>query len=122
MIAGELVRRPRRKGDSTVRLLAVRFAALALVLSGDARLQGEAPSDDRPMSLRYVRPAGAKFVLESRITETKTKDGVTYTSLTDRGSEKMTLKLRFDAKNQLRDAEAVQETAKGKETATLVFK
>jgi hypothetical protein len=73
-------------------------------------------------SLRYVRAAGEKFVLESRIEEAAAKDGRTWTSLTDRGAEKMTLTLHFGAGNLLRRAEAVQETARGKRSVTVVFK
>jgi arylsulfatase A len=71
---------------------------------------------------RYVRPVKDRFVLESDIKEVTTKEGATYTSLTDRGSEKMTLTIRFDEKQRVRDAEAVQETAKGKQMVSVVFK
>jgi hypothetical protein len=74
------------------------------------------------VSLRYVRASEGKFVTESRVTEVATKDGVRYTSVTDRGREKMTLSLRFDAKHQLRHAEARQDGPKGKQTVTVVFK
>jgi hypothetical protein len=77
---------------------------------------------DDTVKLRYVRPAKGKFVLESEVKEVAGKDGRTYTSLTDRGGEKMTLTLRFDVKGTLLDAGAVQETAKGKQTVTVAFK
>lgn len=89
---------------------------LAGVLSGLLLLAA-----DDSVTTRYVRPSKDKFVPESLVKETTTKDGRTFTSLTDRGSEKMTLTLRFDKKNRLRDAEAIQETARGKRTVTVVF-
>src|SRR6185436_8805321 len=82
---------------------------------------GPPPRPRRPVTLRYVRPGNGKFVLESKVTEVTTKEGLTYTSLTDRGSEKMTLTIRFDAKGKVRDAAAVRQTAKGKEAVRVAF-
>lgn len=74
------------------------------------------------VGLRYVRAAGKdRFVLESWVTEIPTKGGLTYVSLTDRGSEKMTLTVRYDDKRRAIDAAAVRETKAGKETVTVVF-
>jgi hypothetical protein len=87
-----------------------------------ALLPGWLPPADSTVSLRYVRPSAGKFVLESRVTEAASQDGLRYSSLTDRGSEKMTLTLHFDAKHRLRRAEAVRQTGKEKQTATVVFK
>ena len=91
-------------------------AALALVIPVIV-----SAADERPAPLRYVRAGKAAFVLESLVSEAVTKEGRTYTSLTDRGKEKMTLTLRFDASNKLTRAEAVQETPGGKQTVTVVF-
>src|SRR4051794_628970 len=79
------------------------------------------PARDSSVTLRYVRPSKDKFVLESRVTEAATERGVKYVSLTDRGSEKMTLTIRYDARRQVIDAEAVRETKDGKQTVTVVF-
>jgi hypothetical protein len=81
-----------------------------------------APPPVPSVTLRYVRPSKDRFVLESLVTEVKTSKGVTYTSLTDRGSEKMTLTIRFDDRHRVRDAEAVQQTTRGKQTVTVVFR
>jgi hypothetical protein len=76
---------------------------------------------EAPMPLRYVRASGDTFVLESEVTETRAPDGLRYTSRTERPGEKMTLTLLFDGKGRLRKAEALQETAKGKQAVTVVF-
>ncbi len=76
---------------------------------------------EAPVLLRYVRPSGDAFVLESVVTESRTADGLRYTSRTERPGEKMTLALHFDGKGRLRNAEALQETAKGKRAVTVVF-
>jgi hypothetical protein len=89
------------------------FAALALasIVSGA-----------EPPALRYVRPSKDKYVLESLVTESR-KDGLlVYTSLTDRGSVKMTLTIRMDAKHRVKDAEAVLESGGSKKSAKAVFR
>jgi acyl-coenzyme A thioesterase PaaI-like protein len=98
----------------------MRQAGMALGLLVSLAWAAGPPGKGATVTLRYVRPAKDKFVLESRVTEVTTKDGVTYTSLTDRGREKMTLTIRFDHKQQVRDAEAVRETAGGKQTVSVV--
>src|SRR5262245_34703294 len=94
---------------------------LGLLLALTAAASGVGPPPRPAPTLRYLRPSKGKFVLESKVTEVTTKQGLTYTSLTDRGSEKMTLTIRFDDKGLVRDAQAVRETAKGKETVAVVF-
>jgi hypothetical protein len=69
-------------------------------------------------TLEYVRPAGGQFVLESTVNLQKTADGFRFQSVTHRPKEKMTLRLRWDAKHSLQTAELEQETATGKQTAT----
>jgi hypothetical protein len=82
--------------------------------------------DENPAPLRYLRPSGTKFVLESEIYVTTVDRGSVYTSTTTRatetGEEKMKLTLRLDDKNRITSAEAVQETANGKKTATLTLR
>src|SRR5262245_57915893 len=75
------------------------------------------------VALRYVRAGKEKdqFVLESLIRESPAGKGVKYVSLTDRGSEKMTLTIRYDAKRRVLDAEAVRQVGKEKQTAAVVF-
>ena len=84
------------------------------------------PQDEKPAPLRYLRPAGDKYVLESEITVTPEKNGSIYTSTTNRtgkdGDEKMTLVLHLDANNHIRSAEAVYVTSKDKKTATLTLR
>src|SRR5438477_6123939 len=85
-----------------------------------------APSqDDKPAPLRYMRPAGDKYVVESEITVTPGEHGSVYSSTTNRttddGEIKMTLTLRLDANNAIRSAETELVTPKGKKTATLTL-
>jgi hypothetical protein len=77
---------------------------------------------DTVVTSRYLRPAGAKLVLESEVTEKRSATGVVYVSLTDRGAEKMTLTLRFDKDRKLQSAEALQVTKDGKKSATLTVR
>jgi hypothetical protein len=88
-------------------------ASLALVL-----LNVDA---EKPVALRYLRPAQGKFVLESEVTTTPTSDGLMYVSRTDRATEKMTLTLRYDRKHQLIGAEALLEAGKDRKTAALTL-
>lgn len=92
---------------------------LILLLLGSIGLIAAEP--EKPTSLRYLRPAKAGLVLESEITHTPSAEGFTYVSRTDRGTEKMTLTLRYDKKNQLIAAEALQEKDKEKKSALLTL-
>lgn len=94
-------------------------ALILMVVSGLLLRSLPAAEAEKPKPLRYLRLAKAQFVLESEITETQTADGATFVSLTDRGSEKMTLTLHFDKNHRLTAAEALQETEKGKQSASL---
>jgi hypothetical protein len=99
------------------------FMVLTLLLTlTTAAWSAAPPIKGSSTTLRYVRPSKEKFVLESRVTEFRTREGLTYSSLTDRGSVKMTLTIRLDDRQQVRDAEAVLETSKGKQSASVVFK
>lgn len=69
-------------------------------------------------TLRYLRRARDKYVPESLII-TGTKGKIkTYTSVTDRGSEKLTLTVRF-ADGKLTSAVVVQQQGAQKNTASL---
>lgn len=92
--------------------------ALILIVVG-VLLVHPSPAAEKPKPLRYLRLAKDQFVLESEITESRTADGATFVSLTDRGSEKMTLTLHFDKNQRLTRAETLQETEKGKQSAIL---
>src|SRR5262249_30785875 len=94
---------------------------LALGLAATAWAAAPPAEDARTVTLRYVRPRKDKFVLESLVTEVTNRQGVKYVSVTDRGSEKMTLTIRRDGRGRVRDAEAVRETTKGKQTVTVAF-
>ena len=84
-----------------------------------------APHEDKPAPLRYLRPSGDKYVVESEITVTPGERGSVYTSTTNRSTDagelKMTLTLRLDADNAIRSAEAVLTTSKGTKKATLTL-
>jgi hypothetical protein len=73
---------------------------------------------EKPSVSRYTRPAGDKFVLESEITTSSKGPESTYTSLTDRGNEKMTLTLRYRDK-KLTSAEAIQSTKEKSSTVQM---
>jgi hypothetical protein len=70
--------------------------------------------------LRYLRPSGDAWALESLVVTTRSEDGTTVVSLTDRPKEKLTLTLRYDAKGRLTSAEVAHEAASGKTTRASV--
>jgi hypothetical protein len=75
------------------------------------------PADEaRPTTLRYLKPAGDKFVLESEVTR-ETRGGAVYTSKTVRGTESLTLTVRRDEKGQTQGAEIVHDRAGAKKSA-----
>jgi hypothetical protein len=76
----------------------------------------------KPQALRYLRLADAKFVLESEVTQTRTRRGTTYVSRTEHPKEQMTLTLQFDQEGKLVSAEAVLEVKMNKRSAVLTFK
>lgn len=80
-----------------------------------ASLLGDNPSESA--TLRYLRPSGDTLVLESEITATATS----YISLTDRGTQKMTLKLTLDKDKTITKAEAVLETKDSRQRAILLL-
>src|SRR5262249_3703802 len=80
-----------------------------------------AAEPDKPAAVRYLRPDRDQFVLESEVTRTTTDDGAVYVSRTDRGTQKMTLTLRYDKDGRLTSAEAVLETARDKRAATVTL-
>src|SRR5262245_6933325 len=94
---------------------------IVAVLACICGLPATSAEAEKPKPLPYLRLEKDKFVLESEITQKRTKEGSTYVSLTDRGKEKMTLTLHFDKDDQLTSAEAVQETPKSKLQATATF-
>jgi hypothetical protein len=82
-------------------------------------------ADDKPTQFKYMRSEGDKFVVESEITLTPGKRGFTYTSVTNRGTDKdgvkMTLTIQFDADSNIQSAETVLATPKSTKKATLTF-
>jgi hypothetical protein len=82
-------------------------------------------ADDKPTQFKYMRPEGDKYVVESEITLTPGKRGFTYTSVTNRGTDKdsvkMTLTIHFDANNIIQSAETVLATPKASKKATLTL-
>jgi hypothetical protein len=78
-------------------------------------------AESKPTTLRYVRQVKDKFVPESVVTETVTKEGTTYNSSTERGDETTTLTLRFDKDNKLQSAEVTLQAHKSKKTAVLTI-
>jgi hypothetical protein len=74
-------------------------------------------AEDEKTTLRYLKPAGEKCVLESEVTITKTKTGSHYVSRTVRGDETLTLRVERDARGQLLQADIVQQKGEVKKTA-----
>jgi hypothetical protein len=70
-------------------------------------------------SLRYVKPVGGRYVLESEVTTTTTPKGLTYVSRTVRGPETLTLTIHRDREGRVVSAEVVQKTAGELKSATL---
>ncbi len=88
---------------------------LLALLAGCALLPA---ADADKTTLRYLRPADDKFVLESEVTTTRDDKGTTYVSRTERGREKTTLTVRHDKAGKLTSAEVVVEAAAVKKNAT----
>jgi hypothetical protein len=74
---------------------------------------------EKPVPVRYLRPAGAAFVLESEVTRTTSREGSTTVSRTVRGTETMTLTVRRDSAGRVLRAEIVHERGKERKTASL---
>jgi hypothetical protein len=70
-------------------------------------------------TLRYVRPEGAKFVLESEITIRRDKDGHRYVSRTVRPGETMTLTVRRTLAGRLVKVEVVQQKGSVRKVAAV---
>jgi hypothetical protein len=75
-----------------------------------------------PQALRYLRLADNKFVLESEVSQARTRSGTAYVSRTVRPKERMTLTLRFDKDGKLEAAEALLDAQNRKRSAVLTFK
>lgn len=90
--------------------LFIPLLVLAAALTADA---------DKPAPLRYLRPGKDRLVLESEVSRIATADGSNYVSLTDRGSEKMTLRVKHDRAGKVVSAEVIHEIAKEKQSAVL---
>ena len=71
---------------------------------------------DTPAPRRYLRPEGARYVLESEVRTTK---GGTYTSKTIRGDETLTLVIRHGDKGEPLIADVVLEKGRTTKKATL---
>jgi hypothetical protein len=80
-----------------------------------------AAAQDRSPSLRYLRPADGKLVLESEVTETHTDGQTIYVSTTERGDEKTTLTVTYDRPGKPARAEVVLEGPRGRRSAELTF-
>ena len=92
-------------------------ATLLTVLAGGLFLGTE----DKPTTLRYLKPSGTRFVLESEVTVTPGAEGTTYVSRTERGTETMTLTIRSDPRGRVLQAELVHAKGGDKKTAALKF-
>src|SRR6266545_5762680 len=73
---------------------------------------------EKPKPVRYLKPEGERFVLESEVTTTATSTGSTYVSRTVRGPETMTLTIRRDKEGKVFAAEIVQQKGEVHKTAS----
>ncbi len=64
----------------------------------------ETPKKPTKETVRYLKPSGTDWVLESEIEVSRDKDGMAATSVTKRGRSQLTLKSKFDAAHRLIDA------------------
>lgn len=78
-----------------------------------------AADEPKPEILRYLRPEGDRYVLESEITRARARDGSTYVSRTVRPQETMTLTVRRTTEGRLLKAELVQQLGKMRKTAVV---
>lgn len=78
-----------------------------------------AADTEKSSTLRYLRPAGNRFVLESEVRITTAEKSTTYVSRTQRGEEKTTLTILYRAKGEVRVAEVVTENSRQSKTAQL---
>src|SRR5262249_60659973 len=69
--------------------------------------------------VRYLKPQGSRFVLESELTTTSTPTGSTYISRTVRGSETMTLTIHNDKEGKVLAAEIVHQKDQRRNTASV---
>lgn len=73
---------------------------------------------EKPKPVRYLKPGGDRFVLESQVTITATPTGSTYVSRTVRGPETMTLTVHRDKDGKVFAAEIVQQKGEVRKTAS----
>jgi hypothetical protein len=78
--------------------------------------QGEA---EKPKPVRYLKPDGDRFVLESEVTDTATSAGSTYVSRTVRGRETMTLTIHRAKNGTVLGAEMVHQKGEVRKTASV---
>jgi hypothetical protein len=79
-------------------------------------LVGEA---DKQSPVRYLRPEGDRYTLESEVTTKTTPTGSTWVSKTVRGTETMTLTIHRDKEGRLIRADIVHQKGKERKTASL---
>lgn len=72
-------------------------------------------------TLRYLTPAGGKYVPEGEVITTAGEDGSTFVWRTGRAAETLTLTVRFDKDGRATRAEALLETSKVRKAAVLSF-
>jgi hypothetical protein len=74
-----------------------------------------------PVRLRYLRPAGDKFALESEVAEQRRTDGWRFQSITHRPAETMKLVLTFDSDQRLLTAKLEHTTREVTKSAAARF-
>jgi hypothetical protein len=87
----------------------------ALILAGWFLAAGE----ENTPALRYLRPEGGRWVLESEVRQKKTQEELVFTSRTERRNETLTLTVTRDASGKLSQAEIVHKTGQTTTTARL---
>src|SRR5262245_58956594 len=72
--------------------------------------------------LRYLRPQGDQYVLESEVSVKQTENGALYTSRTERPGETLTLTVRRDAKGRALNADIIVKRKDAETSAKVEIK
>jgi hypothetical protein len=78
--------------------------------------------EKKPERLRYLKPSGGKWALESEVTHEETDGGSRYVSRTERGTESMTLTVTRDREYRPQTVELEHVKGKDRKTARIEWK
>lgn len=92
----------------------MRFALAVFMALG---ISTWAAADESAKTLRYLRPAGSEFRLETEITLRRSGESVSIASVTHRGKRKLSLTSRFSAGGRLQSANVSIVSDNGRQSA-----